>query len=230
MGFSRQEHWSRLPFPFSGHLPNPGTETASPASPTFEGRFFTTWATWEALRGLVWVCESHSCVWLFVISWTIACQAPLTIEFSRQEYRSGLPFPSPGDLPHPGIEPSSPALWADSLLSEPPGKPSERPFVVVQTLSHVPLCDPVDHSTPELKASMSFITPGIRSDSCPLSQWQGLKHTEKRVVCYLHSSKCKEVQCNLIISVKDYLYLRKENKYFSFILFHFIAALRICLV
>ena len=42
--------------------------------------------------------------------------------FSRQEYWSGLPFPSPGDLPKPGIEPGSPALWADALSSEPPGK------------------------------------------------------------------------------------------------------------
>ena len=54
---------------------------------------------------------------------TVACQAPLSIEFSRQEYWSGLPLPSRGDLPDPGIEPQSPALQADSLLSEPPGKP-----------------------------------------------------------------------------------------------------------
>ena len=46
----------------------------------------------------------------------------LSMEFSRQEYWSGLPFPSSGDLPHPGIEPMSPALQADSLLSAPPGK------------------------------------------------------------------------------------------------------------
>ena len=50
--------------------------------------------------------------------WTIACQAPLSMEFSRQEYWSGLPFPSPGDLPNPGIKLESPALQADSLLSE----------------------------------------------------------------------------------------------------------------
>ena len=51
-----------------------------------------------------------------------AHQAPLSMEFSRKECWSGLPFPSPGDLPNPGIEPGSPALPADSLLSEPPGK------------------------------------------------------------------------------------------------------------
>ena len=56
--------------------------------------------------------------------WTVvACQAPLSTGFSWQEYWSGLPFFSPGDLPDPGIEPRSPALQADSLPSEPPGKP-----------------------------------------------------------------------------------------------------------
>ena len=55
--------------------------------------------------------------------WTVAHQAPLSMGFSRQEYWSGVPFPSPGDLPDPGIEPRSPALRADALTSEPPGKP-----------------------------------------------------------------------------------------------------------
>ena len=53
---------------------------------------------------------------------TVAHQAPLSMEFSRQEYWSELPFPSPGDLPHPGIGPGSPAYQAVSLSSEPPGK------------------------------------------------------------------------------------------------------------
>ena len=60
---------------------------------------------------------------LFVTPWTVTCQAPLVMEFSRQEYRSGQPIPSAGDLPNPGTEPSSPVLQADSLLSEPPGWP-----------------------------------------------------------------------------------------------------------
>ena len=55
--------------------------------------------------------------------WAVACQAPLSIGFPKQEYWSGLPFPSSGDLPNPGIKPRSPALQAGSLLSEPPGKP-----------------------------------------------------------------------------------------------------------
>ena len=54
----------------------------------------------------------------FATPWTIALEASLSVGFSRQEYWSGLPFPSPGDLPNPGIEPVSPALQADSLPTE----------------------------------------------------------------------------------------------------------------
>ena len=67
--------------------------------------------------------KSLSRVWLFATLWTIAHQAPSSMGFSRQEYWSGLPFPSPGDLPDPGIERRSPALQADTLTSKPPGKP-----------------------------------------------------------------------------------------------------------
>ena len=55
--------------------------------------------------------------------WTVAHQAPLSMGFSRQEYWSGLPFPSPEDLPNLGIEPGSPALQADSLPTELQGEP-----------------------------------------------------------------------------------------------------------
>ena len=54
----------------------------------------------------------------FVTPWTVACQAPLSMGFPRQAYWSGLPYPSPGDLPDPGIELRSPALQVDSLLTE----------------------------------------------------------------------------------------------------------------
>ena len=68
--------------------------------------------------------QSHfSHVQLRVTLWTIACQGPLSMGFSRQEYCSGLPFTSPGDLPTSGIKPTSPALQTDSLPSEPLGKP-----------------------------------------------------------------------------------------------------------
>ena len=66
--------------------------------------------------------KSLSRVRLFAIPWTVAHQTPLSMGFSRQEYWSGLPFPSPGGLPNPGIEPRSSALQADTLPSEPPGK------------------------------------------------------------------------------------------------------------
>ena len=71
-------------------------------------------------------------VQLFATLWTVAHQAPLSMGFSRQEYWSRLPFPIPGDLPDPGIEPASPTLQADSLLSEPQGKP----LVVMQMFSY----------------------------------------------------------------------------------------------
>ena len=64
---------------------------------------------------------------LFATPWTVAYQAPPSMGFSRQECWSGLPFPSPGGLPDPGIEPGSPALQADALPSEPPGKPQANP-------------------------------------------------------------------------------------------------------
>ena len=69
---------------------------------------------------VVW---SLSHVPLFATPWTVARQAPLSLEFSRQEYWSEQPFHSPGDIPKPGIELGSPALQADSLPSEPQGKP-----------------------------------------------------------------------------------------------------------
>ena len=67
--------------------------------------------------------KSLSRVRLFATPWTVAHQAPPSMEFSRQEYWTGLPFPSPGDIPNAGMEPRSPALQADALPSEPPGKP-----------------------------------------------------------------------------------------------------------
>ena len=79
--------------------------------------------------------KSLSCVPLFATPWTAAYKAPLSREFSRQEYWSGLPFPSPGDLPNPGIEPRSPALQANALPSEPPGKPFFMKVIIKLFLS-----------------------------------------------------------------------------------------------
>ena len=113
MEFSRQAYWSGLPFPSPGDLPDPGTETRSP---TLQADTLPSEPPGKPVQSL-------SRVQLFIAPWTIAYQAPLSMRFSRQEYWSGLPLPSLADLPNPGIEPRSPTLQADTLPSEPPGKP-----------------------------------------------------------------------------------------------------------
>ena len=112
MGFSWQEYWRGLLFLFPGDLPDPGIK---PAYPALAEGFFTTEASGKP--------KPLSCVQSFVTPWTVTCQASLSMEFSRQEYWSGQPFLCPGNLLNPGIKPGSPALQADSLSSEPPGKP-----------------------------------------------------------------------------------------------------------
>ena len=91
--------------------------------------FYSEWGwmfrTWTDSGRDVCLLVSQSCL-TFATRWTVAHRAPLSMEFSRQEYLSRLPFPSAGDLPNPGIEPRSLALQADSLPSESPGKPSGR--------------------------------------------------------------------------------------------------------
>ena len=77
--------------------------------------------------------------------WTVACQAPPSVGFSRQEYWSGLPFPSPGDFPDPWIEPASPAVQADSLPLSHPTALAREDHVTQWCLT---LCDPMDCSLP----------------------------------------------------------------------------------
>ena len=93
---------------------------------------------WKVLVAQFSSVQSLSCVWLFATPGTVACQAPLSMGFSRQEYWTGLPFPLPGDLPTPRIAPRSPALQVDSLPSEPPGKPmlSIDPMLILLYRSH----------------------------------------------------------------------------------------------
>ena len=74
---------------------------------------------------------------LFATPWTVAYQTPLSMGFSRQEYWSGVPLPSPGDLPSPGIKPRSPVLEADALSSEPPGKPLVSAIDLLLCCRHV---------------------------------------------------------------------------------------------
>ena len=80
--------------------------------------------------------KSLSHVQFFATTWTVAYQAPLSMGFSRQEWWSGLPFPSPGDLSNPGIEPTSPSLQADALASEAPGKPPYQPYLHTTLVNH----------------------------------------------------------------------------------------------
>ena len=83
-----------------------------------------------------------------MIPWILAHQAPLSMKFSRQQYWSGLPCPPPGNLPNPGIKPRSPALQADSLLTEPPGKPILFHWFSSVAQSRPTLCNPMDCSMP----------------------------------------------------------------------------------
>ena len=89
--------------------------------------------------------KSLSHVQLFATPWTVACQAPQSMEFFRQGYWSG--FPSPGDLPNPGIKPRSPTLQVDSLPSELPGKPKNTG---VGSLSLLQIIFPTQKSNPGL--------------------------------------------------------------------------------
>ena len=120
-----------------------------------------------------WKSLSH--VLPFATPWTVAHQSPLSMDFSRQKYWSGLPFSSPGDLPNSGIKPRSPALQADSLPSEPPGKPSRR-----------------DQSSKEMH-SKSFSTHTSNGSAvCQLSEWPEILSTSlsprgklPRMICVL---------------------------------------------
>ena len=129
VGFSRPEYWSGWPFPFQGIFPtqgsNPGLRRGrripsrlshqgssdfqrSPVLLVYPGPL--TCSASQPLPGKRKKVKSLGCVRLFATPWTIAYQAPLSMGLPRQEYWNGLPFPSPGDLPDPGIEPVSPAL------------------------------------------------------------------------------------------------------------------------
>ena len=97
--------------------------------------------------------KSLSRVRLFVTPWTVAHLAPLSMGFSRQEYWNGFPFLPLGNLPDPGSEPVSPALQADSLPTEPPGKPNKLTLLLL-SLSRVQLS--VTPWTAAQQASLSF--------------------------------------------------------------------------
>ena len=123
MGFPRQEYWSGLLFPSLGDLSDPGIKPGSLALQADIYIFFYQTLPWgKPKRKIKWV-KSLSYVRLFATSWTVAHQDSLSMGFPRQEYWSGLPFPSSGDLHNPGIKPGSPALAGGFFTAEPLGKP-----------------------------------------------------------------------------------------------------------
>ena len=114
----------------------------------------------------VCVCASHS-----VVSDSLLPQGPVGFlcPLCRQEYWSRLPFPSPGDLPNPGIEPKWPAWKADSLPSEPPGKP--QLYISSVQFSHSVLSDSLrPHESQHARPPCPSPTPGVHSNSRPSSQ------------------------------------------------------------
>ena len=126
-----------------------------------------------------------------MIPWTIACQAPLSMEFSRQEYWSRLPFPSPGDLSDPEIKPGSPALQADSLLSKLTEKLQKgdrsvegqlptlgtRHIVGLITSTHAKIMPGI--RAPLLPVFLSWVTHVLREQGLPVRDTQN-PHVEDR--------------------------------------------------
>ena len=107
----------------------------------------------------------------FAISQTVAHQAPLSMEFCMQEYWSGLPFPSPGGLPHPGIEPESSASRGGFFISEPRGNPIKKPIRSDQISRSVVSDSLRPHESQHARLPCPSSTPGVHSDSRPSSQW-----------------------------------------------------------
>ena len=91
-----------------------------------------------------------SCVRLCAVLWTLACWAPPSMGFSRQEYWNGLPCPPPGDLSDPGIEPAFPALASGLFSIEPPGKPIDVNVIIV-------LCAKAEVAAERLNPNSKFI-------------------------------------------------------------------------
>ena len=144
--FFNNNNKKKLPCPLPWDLSNPGMELGFPALQAnslpaeLPGSPYCNLSTHKISRKInynikeetrnylyvlqcVRVCLVACHVQLSVIPWTVANQAPLSTGFLRQEYQHGLPFPPPGDLPHPGIKPEPPALAGIFFTTEPPGKP-----------------------------------------------------------------------------------------------------------
>ena len=121
----------------------------------------------------------------FVTPWIVAHQAPLSVEFSRQEYRSELPFPSPGDLPNPGIKPGSLELQEDSLSSEPPGKPStviRLKCFFTRLQGHMQISSvPSDSNVHSIPSHLRHLPKKKKKDICQASAYRGLTSSRRYV-------------------------------------------------
>ena len=130
MGFSRQEYWSGLPCPPPGGQQTLAKNIIAHIAGwmrTILGKVFQPPCFWVKVDILNILVQAHAQslgrLGFFATQWTVACQAPLFMGFPRQEYWTGLPFLSLGDLPNPGIEPVSPAWAGGFFTTELPGKP-----------------------------------------------------------------------------------------------------------
>ena len=132
---------------------------------------------------------------LFATPWSVACQAPLSLGFPRQEYLSRLPFPSPEDLPNPGIEPQSPTFQADCLPSEPPGTPLRREGHPVNStppasvITHI-----VESQTECLYSSLAHLEFKVKSNTGALLRKE--KGFEQEVIFKGRKYKGKEKGCH----------------------------------
>ena len=136
---------------------------------------------------LMSVAHLLSRVWLFVAPWTVACQAFLPMEFSKQEYWSGLPFPTLEDLPDPGIEPVSlvaPALAGGFFTTGLPGKPKLNHVLCLVTQLCLTLCDPMDCSPQG--SSVHRNSPGKNTGGACHSLLQGILPTQGSDPALLH--------------------------------------------
>ena len=125
---------------------------------------------------------------LFMTTWTVAYQAPPSMGFSRQEYSNGLPFPLPGNLPNPGIQPRSPTLQADYLPAEPQGKPKNTGVGSLSLLQWI-------FSTQELNRGLLYCRRILYQlsyegspDTCVLTTHKHCRHLRNAPLCPLEGA------------------------------------------
>ena len=144
-------------------------------------------------------------LWHCVSPWTVARQVALSTGFSRREHSSGLPLPPPGGLPHPGIEPVSPALQVYSLLSEPPGKPEKRWTLLRKSW---------DEEVQQTRGPLTVSLAGLRSQEPGVSPacWAGQALQGALLPTHGWAKKLSSVFCNFPFCGQPHL---STNTYFQ---------------